>query len=218
MRRCLRYRFAMLLVFLPVHALGQQGGSHHHHHRHEMQVISSGVVMNENRSRLPRGCPEIARDHAVTVHAGRQFAKDQPGVIFGMSAYEIRVEPCSRVELTFVNEDEVRHQWMVHGLPNYLYPTGMFHIEAAGGETMTGSFIVPGEDQTYLIHCDMAQHMEKGMRGQLIVGDGSGDLWGVPGISDPFYRASYLPEMAPMWLILVGLAAFFFTLRAVRAD
>jgi hypothetical protein len=75
---------------------------------------------------------------------------------------------------------------------------------------MTGTFIVPGEDQTYLVHCDMAQHMEKGMRGQLVVGEGSGDLWNVAGVSDEFYRFNYLPGYAPLLAFLV-LGFTFFT-------
>ncbi len=153
-----------------------------------------GVVMNENTRKLPRGCDSVSEDVAVTIRAGRRYAADVPGAIFGMSQHELAVPPCSRVTVTFVNEDEIRHQWMVHGLPKYLYPAGMFHIEAAGGGERTGTLIVPAEDRTYLIHCDMAQHMEKGMRGQLVVGRGSGDLWAVTGISDAFYRHPYLPR------------------------
>ena len=56
----------------------------------------------------------------------------------------------------------------------------------------------------------MAQHMEKGLRGQLVVGSGSGDLWGVNGVSDQFLRSSYLPESTVSLLItaiLVGVIA-----------
>jgi len=75
-----------------------------------------------------------------------------------------------------------------------------------GGGRQTGTFIVPAEDRTYLIHCDMAQHMEKGMRGQLVVGEGSGDLWGVPGVSDAFRRHDYLPgAMRTTLLLALGL-------------
>ena len=130
-----------------------------------------------------------------------------------MSQHEVRVEPCSRVTVTFVNEDDIRHQWMVHGLPKYLYPTGMFHIEAMGGQRQTGTFIVPAESRNYLIHCDMAQHMEKGMRGQLVVGRGSGNLWGIAGISDAFYRSSYLPSRSGGAVILAALAAFILVWR-----
>jgi hypothetical protein len=112
---------------------------------------------------------------------------------------------------------------MIHGLPKYLYPAGMFHIEAMGGSRQAGTFIVPAEDRTYLIHCDIAQHMEMGMRGQLVVGAGSGDLWGVPGVSDDFYRDAYLraPGMADgwtgalrLWMLLVAAGILGFLLTA----
>lgn len=166
---------------------------------------AAGVVMNANHHRLPRGCDGVSEEVSFTLHAGRRYAQDAPGTVFGMSRHEVRVPSCSRVTVTFVNEDDVRHQWMVHGLPRYLYPGGMFHIEAMGGQQRTGTFIAPAGDATYLIHCDMAQHMEMGMRGQLVVGRGRGDLWGVPGVSEPFYRAAYLPGGTSM-AALIGLA------------
>ena len=110
---------------------------------------------------------------------------------------------------------------MVHGLPRYLYPAGMFHLEAAGGETVTGTFIVPGDDRTYLVHCDMAQHMEKGMRAQLVVGSGSGDLWGVPGVSREFRRGNYLPAnfaWAAIMAVVTGGALAWVLLRTGRGQ
>lgn len=168
-----------------------------------MQSAPGGFVMNENTETLPRGCAGIAGDVEFTVRAGREYAGGEPGVIFGMDRRTIEVEPCSRVTIRFVNEDDIRHQWMIHGLPRYLYPGGMFHIEAMGGHSQSGTFIAPAGDRTYLVHCDMSQHMEKGMRGQLVVGRGSGDLWGVPGVSDAFRRSSYLPGNAA-WIILAA--------------
>ncbi len=181
-----------------------------------MALDIDGVVMNENYDQLPRDCSSISREYSLTIHAGRKYAHDIPGMVFGMSEHEIRVLPCSRVEVTFVNEDAVRHQWMVHGLPNYLYPAGMFHIEVSGGYRKTGTFIVPGDDRTYLIHCDMAQHMEKGMRGQLVVGTGSGNLWGVAGISDQFYRSGYLPHHTLLLALLVMFCSFLLTIRLLK--
>lgn len=195
--RCLA-ALAGLAWMAPVPAM--EDHAHHHH-----LMDAAGVVMNENTGELPRGCDSVREEVAVTIRAGRRYAADVPGAIFGMSQHELAVAPCSRVTVTFVNEDEVRHQWMVHGLPKYLYPAGMFHIEATGGAQRTGTFIVPAEDRTYLIHCDMAQHMEKGMRGQLVVGRGSGDLWAVTGISDAFYRHAYLPR-GGYTAALIGLA------------
>ena len=123
-----------------------------------------------------------------------------------MSQHTVAVPGCTRLEVTFINRDEVRHQWMVHGLPKYLHPAGMFHLEAMAGRSVTGTFIVPPDDRTYLVHCDMAQHMEKGMKGQLVVGDGSGDLWSVRDISDAFNRALYLPRHT--WAALAAILLF----------
>lgn len=177
-----------------------------------MRMDAQGMVMHENTDRLPHGCVRIAEDIEFTIQAGSLYAADRPGSVFGMSQHDIRVPACSRVTVTFVNEDAVRHQWMVHGLPNYLYPMGMFHIEASGGQTVRGTFIVPAEDQTYLVHCDMSQHMEKGMRAQLVVGNGSGNLWGVPGVSDWFYRDDYFPDRAPILALVSALAGLLLTL------
>jgi len=173
-----------------------------------MVMSDAGMVMNANSDTLPRGCDAISRDYEFSIEGGRAHAAGHPGLIFGLSQHELRVEPCSRLTVSFSNLDQVRHQWMVHGLPKYLYPGGMFHIEANGGATMTGTFIVPGDDRTYLLHCDMAQHMEKGMKGQLVVGRGSGDLWSVKGQSDAFVRDDYLPASVPRWsLFMVFLGA-----------
>jgi len=194
----------VLALLLTFSVQSQEPAGHSGHHGHHMAVTTDGVVMNENLDQLPRGCDRIGRDYELTIHAGKAYARGVPGMIFGMSQHEVKVEPCSRLRVTFVNEDEVRHQWMVHGLPVYLYPAGMFHIEASGGHSKTGTFIVPGDDRTYLIHCDMAQHMEKGMRGQLVVGRGSGNLWQVSGVSDAFFRSAYL---TPGWILVALLVA-----------
>jgi len=210
------FRVAVLTLLLPACLLAQESTDHEGHHGHQMTIDAGGVVMNENLATLPRDCKEISKEHHLTIRAGKKYAADIAGAIFGMDQHEVRVEPCSRVSITFVNEDEVRHQWMVHGLPKYLYPAGMFHIEVSGGQSMTGTFIVPGDDQTFLIHCDMAQHMEKGMRGQLVVGTGSGDLWAVEGVSDQFYRASYLPPYAVQTTIFIIIVSFLISLRLLK--
>lgn len=165
----------------------KQTTSHQGHHgHHDMTLDAEGMVMNTNDSELPKDCSAISREYRITVRAGTHFSHDYPGTIFGFEQHEIRVEPCSKIHVTFINEDEVRHQWMVHGLPKYIYDKGMFHLEAAGGAQKSGTFIVPSDDKTYLIHCDIAQHMEKGMKAQLVAGKGSGDLPSIPGISGPW--------------------------------
>ena len=80
---------------------------------------------------------------------------------------------------------------MVHGLPRYLYPQGMFHLEASGGKSKTGTLILPSDKETYLAHCDISQHMEKGLKGQVIVGDGNGVLPSIPGISGARFPDEY---------------------------
>jgi hypothetical protein len=53
----------------------------------------------------------------------------------------------------------------------------------------------------------MAQHMEKGMKAQLVVGKGSGNLWAIPGVSADFNRDNYLPDK--IWI--AGLVVFIFS-------
>jgi hypothetical protein len=184
-------------------ATAQEHGSHAHD-GHDMQFDARGMVMNSNRDRLPLNCQQISADVEFTVYAGAGQAARFPGRTFAYSEHEFRVPPCARVSIHFFNEDQVRHQWMLHGLPRYLYPQGMFHLEAAGGEHVMGSFIVPADDATYLIHCDITQHMEKGMKAQLLVGRGGGNLWSIPGISASFRVYREVPGF-PLWPIMAGL-------------
>jgi len=199
-------RLAILLLLLASPALAQD-----HSHHSGMNMDASGMVMNENHDELPRDCADISRDYHFEVEASLEYAGAHPGSMFGYSQNEFWVEPCSRITVTFHNRDQVRHQWMVHGLPRYLYPAGMFHMEAAGGATQSGTFIVPGDDATYLVHCDVAQHMEKGMKAQLVAGRGGDDLWAIPGLTAPFNRADYLHHRWLTWSLLMLLAGWLAT-------
>jgi len=206
-------RLPLSLLRLPVVACVLAGplamAQQHDHHDSGMRMDAHGMVMNENRDRLPSGCEAVSGDLAFEIEAGVEYASGHPGDAFGYSRSRLAAEACSRITVTFRNRDAVRHQWMVHGLPRYLYPGGMFHLEAAGGATQSGTFIVPGDDATYLVHCDVAQHMEKGMKAELVVGAGGRDLWAVPGVSAPFNRADYLADSWPIWVAgaaLTGLA------------
>ncbi len=153
----------------------------------QMQMDSSGMVMHENKDTLPKDCKEISEDITIKVIAGVKFAEAFPGTVFGFDKHQWEAKPCSRITIEFSNDDDIRHQWMIHGLPQYLYPQGMFHIEVNGQGKKSGTFIVPSHSFNYLVHCDIAQHMEKGMKAQLKVGKGGkkGDLPSIPGISDP---------------------------------
>lgn len=164
--------------------------------------MEGGMVMGQNTETLPGGCNRISEDVEITVRAGHKYAKDYPGTMFGFDRHEWRVKPCARLTVHFVNEDHVRHQWMLHGLPKYMYYKGMFHLEVTGPAKISGTMILPPEDKTYMVHCDIAQHMEKGMKGQLIVGAGSGTFPTIPGLTD-----AAVPDIYPQLPSAVSRAA-----------
>lgn len=145
--------------------------------------MGGGMVMGQNTSTLPGGCDRIAETKEITVHAGHKYAEKFPGRMFAFDTQEFNFKPCTKLTVHFVNEDKIRHQWMMHGLPKYLYPKGMFHLEVSGPAKISGTLILPPGDKTYLVHCDIAQHMEKGMKAQLKVGKGDGDLPSIPGVT-----------------------------------
>ena len=145
--------------------------------------MTGGMVMGQNTDILPGGCDRIAATKEITVHAGHKYAEKFPGRMFAFDVQEYQFEPCTKLTVNFVNDDDVRHQWMMHGLPRYLYPKGMFHLEVTGPGKISGTLIFPPGDKTYLVHCDIAQHMEKGMKGQLKIGKGNGDLPSIPGVT-----------------------------------
>ncbi|MGZ5027638.1 MAG: copper oxidase [Methylobacter sp.] len=145
--------------------------------------MGGGMVMGQNTSTLPGGCDKIAETKEITVHAGHKYAEKFPGRMFAFDTQEFNFKPCTKLTVHFINEDNVRHQWMMHGLPKYLYPKGMFHLEVSGPAKISGTLILPPGDKTYLVHCDIAQHMEKGMKAQLKVGKGDGDLPSIPGVT-----------------------------------
>ena len=165
----------MILTAAVVPALALAAGGH--------RMDMNAMVMGGNSSELPADCAAVSEDIEITVRAGTGHAMYRNGKLFGYNVHEWQVEPCARVTVTFINDDDVRHQWMLHGLPRYLHAQGMFHMELNGRGQTTGSFIVPSDDRTYLVHCDISQHTEKGMKAQLKVGRGSGDLPNVPGVS-----------------------------------
>jgi hypothetical protein len=80
-----------------------------------------------------------------------------------------------------------------------MYPKGMFHLEVSGPAKISGTLILPPGDKTYLVHCDIAQHMEKGMKAQLKVGDGDGDLPSIPGVTAPVVPDDYNAGLAEVF-------------------
>jgi len=190
---------------------GDQTGMHHHHHNDQHTMDADGMVMNENTDQLPKDCEAIASEEQITVRAGKKYAQQFNGTMFSYDQREWQVPACAKVTVTLINEDHVRHQWMIHGLPRYLYPEGMFHLEANGAAKKSGTFIVPSGAKTYLVHCDIAQHMEKGMKAQLKVRGGDGDLPSIPGLTAPrkpdAYEASEIGWMKRVATLIAGLIA-----------
>ena len=205
------------VLFFSTVGSAQEHEAHHHHAHHGMQLDTAGMVMNENTDQLPRGCPRLSGEHEITVRAGKEFA--QPGTMFAYDRNEWNFAPCTKLTVTLINTDTVRHQWMLHGLPRYIYPQGMFSLEVAGKGRRTSTFILPPGDKTYLVHCDVSQHMEKGMKAQLKVGAGDGDLPSIPGVTRPRLQDPY----ALVWngwthgaVVLFGIAGVLFVGRSLR--
>ncbi len=150
-----------------------------------------GMIMNANSDTLPRDCQAISETVDLTIRAGRQHALKFNGKMFAFDQQEWQVKPCAKVNIVFINDDQIRHQLMIHGLPGYLYPDGMFHLELYGKGELKAALILPSQKKTYLVHCELPQHAEKGMKAQLKAGGGDGDLPSIPGISAPVKADSY---------------------------
>jgi len=169
-----------------------------------MMMDETGMIMNANHDKLPRDCTKIAGDVDITIRAGHKHADKFNGKMFAFDNQEWDVAPCSRINITFINDDQIRHQLMIHGLPGYIYPQGMFHLELYGQGELKASLIMPALKKTYLVHCELAQHMEKGMKAQLKVDGGDGDLPSIPGISEPVKADIYAVDWNNnIWLVLV---------------
>lgn len=184
-----------------VHAM-EHGDMHHHHHMDHDHIMDheGTMIMGQNLDTLPSSCRSISEEVEITVRAGRKYSAKFPGTAFAFDQQEWRVKPCAKVTFHFMNEDNIRHQFMMHGLPKYLYKYGMFHLEVTGPKTVSGTIIVPGGDDTYLVHCDISHHMEKGMKAQLVVGNGGTDIPGIPGLTpyniNDTYEAENLPKIS----------------------
>lgn len=159
---------------------------------------TAGLVMNENTDTLPPGCEEVNGWQNITVRAGTQHAKEFNGKLFTYDDREYNFEPCQKVTVTFVNNDSVRHQWMVHGLPKSIYNMGMFSIEVTGPGQDTGTFILPSYRETLLVHCGVPQHEQKGMKAQIKINGGHGDLGNIPGITGAYKEYDYPQQETPL--------------------
>lgn len=163
---------------------------------------ASAKVMGQNAEELPPGCEEISGTANITVQAGTEHAEQFPSKMYTYSDRQLQFDPCTKLTVTFINNDSIRHQWMVHGLPQETYSMGMFMLEVTGPGKDTGTFILPAEDESLLIHCGLGQHMQKGMKAQLTVGEGDGDISNVPGHTAAINSYEYEQESAiPMGMV-----------------
>ena len=188
-----------------------------------MLMDEKGMIMNANNDNIPRDCTKISENVDITIHAGQKHALKFTGKMFAFDQQEWDVKPCAKINITFINDDQIRHQLMIHGLPGYIYPEGMFHLELYGEGELKASLIMPSQKKTYLVHCELPQHMEKGMKAQLKVDGGDGDLPSIPGISKPV-RADVYPvdwtrlSMAVLLLcMLLGCAIPYFAIINAEA-
>ena len=172
-----------------------------------MLMDEKGMIMNANSDNLPRDCPAISENVDITIHAGQKHALKFTGKMFAFDQQEWNVKPCAKINITFINDDQIRHQLMIHGLPGYLYPEGMFHLELYGEGQLQASLILPSQKKTYLVHCELPQHMEKGMKAQLKVDGGDGDLPSIPGISKPVKADVYPVDWTRLTLSVLMLSA-----------
>lgn len=169
----------------------------------------SANVMGQNTESLPEGCESISGTANITVEAGTEEAEEFPSKMYSYSDRQLQFEPCTKLTVNFVNQDSIRHQWMVHGLPKDTYPMGMFMLEVTGPGEETGTFILPSEDESYMIHCGLGQHMQKGMKAQLTVGEGDGRVSNVPGYTAALNEHSYERKSAVPMGATLGIAMMF---------
>ena len=187
-----------------------------------MVMDEQGMVINANRDTLPRDCPKVSSDVDLVIHAGQKYARKFNGKMYAYDQQQWDVPACSRINLTFINDDDIRHQLMLHGLPGYIYPKGMFTIELNGKGRRQASLIVPARSKTYLIHCEVPQHMEKGMKAQLKVAGGDGDLSSIPGLTEPVTAELYpVAWNRGTWgllfaAILVGFGLSYYLMRLLK--
>jgi hypothetical protein len=202
----------MLVIIEPAEAMNHGG----------MLMDEKGMIMNANSDNLPRDCPKISENVDITIRAGQKHALKFPGKMFAFDQQQWDVKPCAKINITFINDDQIRHQLMIHGLPGYLYPEGMFHLELYGEGQLQASLIMPSQKKTYLVHCEVPQHMEKGMKAQLKVDGGDGDLPSIPGISAPVKADVYPVDWSQLTTailllsVLVGCAVLFFVIINAR--
>lgn len=196
---------------------GTDGGRFAHHPTPEgdatpeTTLVENGSVVNANANTAPAGCSEIRGERHITIEAGEEFAG--PGEAFGYDLDRISAPPCTRLVVTVVNHDDVRHQWMVHGLPTETYPWGMFTVEVADQGRVTGSFVTPAQPGEYTGHCSLPQHAQKGMRLPLVITGDIGNGSTSTTVTDAGESSSSIPGFGVTIALVAAVAAVLLAVR-----
>lgn len=167
---------------------------------------AAAVVMNANPDRLPPGCAEVAREAELTVHAGREHAVPFPDKTFTYDRRVLDYPACTRLRVTFVNDDAIRHQWMIHGLPRETYSGGTFNIEVPASGEEAGTLILPARATTLMVHCGLPQHMQKGMKAAIRVAGGKGLPPNIPGATGEWGAPGYARQTHAWYRLGAGAA------------
>jgi len=171
----------------------------------------------ENDDTAPPGCEAIEGEKEVNVVA---VSEGTGYPLYEYSPKVVETEPCTRLSVTFESSTRIRHQFVVEGLPEEVHPDGYFGIEADGGAEETATFVTPGEDTTLPVESTVGNQADSGLRGQIVLGEGDGDIDGVPGVTKDGWRESgdRLPAaeiVATVFGIVAGLSVAALARRVV---
>lgn len=161
-------------------------------------------VVNENTETVPPGCDEVEGSETVTV---RVLSSGSGYPLYEYEPKTVEVGACTELELTLFNENRVRHQYVVRGLPEETYPGGYFGIETEGKAVQSGSLITPADSTTLPVESTVSGQAGAGLRGQIKVAGGDGDTPGVPGVTSHGWEGSGDTE-TPFGSFLFGLGGF----------
>lgn len=168
----------------------------------ETRIVENGSTVNANGTVLPPGCAAIQGERRLTVDAGREYAGD--GDAFGYDLDSVTAPACTRLVVTLVNHDDVRHQWVVDGLPTDAYPGGYLAIEVADRGSVTAAFVTPADPGTYEGLSTLPQHEQNGMRLPLVV---TGDEPSDTTTTDSDESGGAVPGPGPLLALSALLAA-----------
>jgi hypothetical protein len=181
----------------------------------ETRLVQNGSTVNANADSLPPGCDAVRGERRLTIDAGREYA--DAGDAYGYDLDSVTVPACTRLVVTLVNHDDVRHQWVVDGLPTATYPGGYAGIEVAERGSVTAAIVTPSQPGTYEGLSTLPQHEQNGMRLPLVVtGDESTEATTETTDTDSDQSEGTVPGFGPLLALLALAGAVGAALLAVR--